>query len=104
MIEPSDLKRLAEYMYKGANVEIVRNATVWIEKKVIYRPHTTNAEQCLELMEGFRPSVDWINKELCQVIINKKIKLMPLSSIQYEGRGKTLNEAVTNAAIAAIKE
>ena len=103
-MKPEDLKQLAEYMGYGVDVRPF-DETVYIynkqkDEKLHYKLHKeynplTNAEQCLELMEKFKSQTQW-SEPLQEWYV--------LDSYGGIGEGKTINEAVTNAAIAAIKE
>ena len=103
-----DLKQLAIYMgYEvrdSNNPKLTNKVIIWngkdIHTREVYNP-LTSAEQCLELMEKLDISVqryegdksDWMAQ------ISKGDEEYPISK-----DGKTINEAVTNAAIAAINE
>ncbi len=100
-MKPESLKQLAEYMgyeaaysYQHPN-EIIIKKSDWEDFDPL-----TNAEQCLELMEKFKVDLIQYKKGIQARIYTKTPH--PFSSI--ERTGKTINEAVTNAAIAAIKE
>ena len=99
-MKPEDLKQLAEYM----GYEILNNSpNDWSVTKngwsyyCKYSP-LTNAEQCLELMEKFKIDILFMaDKDLIKAS-NKNF------TGEFMGHGKTINEAVAIAAIAAIKE
>ena len=99
-MEPEKLKVIAEGM--GYEVELnngYANATVYIRtlgnKIKAYRPDTTNSDQMVEIIGRFdkveieRPMGS--NGDLAVVRLTKGEK-------SYTGKGKTINEAVCNAA------
>ena len=101
-MKTEDLKQLAEYMgYKvkwtsSHNPEVyLEIETEWSTELINYSP-LTNAEQCLELIQKFKMDIEW-DKAVCMV------DTFSLKNGFSEGASKSLNEAVTNAAIAAIK-
>lgn len=114
-MKAESLKQLAEYMGKR-DVSIisgeVRYAQDGWEEKAWYRPHTTNAEQCLELMEKLNIDVyPQSNQIVGKPETRKDYWVAGQRHFDKKGEfvrvleeGKTINEAVTLAAIAAIKE
>ena len=68
-----------------------------------YNPKT-NPAQLLEIIEKFKPRIDWINKHLCQVTIYQHKQLPSLIKNEYEGRGGTLADAVLQAMIKIIEK
>lgn len=103
-----DLKKIAEVMgYR--QVEIV-NCHVYCDYRYAisknhfeYNPKT-NPAQLLEIIEKYQPSIDWINKDLCQVTIYMVRPPKDCFRNEYEGRGKTLADAVLQAMIKVIGE
>ena len=98
MITPESLQKIAEYMGYEVEIDIagrviyeVLGATTWIEE---YLP-LQNSDQCLELMEKFRFNLDFTDKEVCAFDEVKNIA-SPFC--------KTINEAVTLAAIAYVED
>ena len=102
-MKPEDLKRLAEYAGKndvricGRRVEfsIRKVDCLDILYSVEYDP-LTNAEQCLELVRKLRISLLQADDIPITAYLDKGEKY-------YSATGKTINEAVTLAAIAALK-
>ena len=99
-MKPESLKQLAEYMgYKELEAT---NGKTWYsfgDVELIYDP-INNAEQCLELMEKLKIDVVYWHdiKEWSAEITDPEGKA---TSGVY---GESINEAVTNAAIVAVKE
>ena len=110
-MEPEKLKVIAEGMPDGRPVEIDEDGCVWY---VNYPPTTTvgsgykvfavqynpltNNDQCMEIMEKLHTWVTWpFHKHSCEILISKEGK-------SYIGKGKTINEAVCNAAYEYFKE
>lgn len=104
-MKPESLKQLAEYMgyevTKSFNFIPEKN-TVYVGRceypthnASIYNP-LTNTEQCLELMEKLK-----INLEHNGQLNRWESFITPAAEYWF---AETINEAVTNAAIAAIKE
>jgi len=98
-MEPDKLKLIAEGMgYERVVIAKDCNPPKVMKLKVRlvgferdeYSPLTNN-NQMVEIINKTHPSIDWIDDDLWQVIIHKK-------SVTYEGWGKTINEAVCNAA------
>ena len=106
-MKTEDLKQLAIYMgYEvrdSSNPKLTNRVIIWngkdIHTREVYNP-LTNAEQCLELMEKLLLD-GWRLSECENIYVIAK----DVSLTEYVAwTGKTINEAVTNAAIAAIKE
>ena len=98
-MKPEQLKVIAEGMgYEG--VEIVRGATVWITKTIIYRPHTTNNDQMVEIMEKLRLTI-WCEPAIKEWCASKQDSL---GDTNYQDEGETINEAVCNAAYEYFKQ
>ena len=92
-----DLKRLAEYMgyisVSDYNDEVYTREKDNIIRELKYNPLTNN-DQMVEIMEKFKMSLDWDTEKFHWVVFSEGMWV----------DGKTINEAVTLAAIAAIKE
>lgn len=101
MISPENLKKLAEHQYPDSTIEIVGNGEVWVDQKFRFNPEE-NSDQCLELMEklikdGQKPEFDIFpfSEDCISLVYGNEKRTM------YSG--KTINEAVTLAAIAYVE-
>ena len=103
MIKPEQLKAVAEYMgyevRESDNPKLTDRVVIWngkdIHTREIYNP-LQNSDQCLELMEKFK---------ICVMPAEENIfwdAYLGHDGKIYEAVGKTINEAVTLAAIAYV--
>ena len=95
---PEQLKVIAEGM--GYHFDCINDGVVLVSTNVNlweYNPITNN-DQCMEIMEKLHTWVTWpFHKHSCEILISKEGK-------SYIGKGKTINEAVCNAAYEYFKE
>ena len=105
-ITPEKLKVIAEGMgynavIKPRNIRGSVSDAVWlVDREEWYEPHLTNAEQCMEIMEKLEVNVLFISKCLWQAVVGLDFGMTG----GVDGRGKTINEAVCNAAYEYFKE
>ena len=104
-ITPEMLKVVAEgmgYVLRDDTPRIKERICVWNGKDVntrcLYKPHLTNAEQCMEIMEKLKLDLGFDSIEWC--VGKYGVMFEPL----VEARGKTINEAVVLAAYEYFKE
>lgn len=107
-ITPEQLKVIAENMPDGRPVDIDEDGCVWYVnypsttvysggRKILaveYNPPTNDA-QCMEIMEKL--------KIWCRYMNNQWYTIVDCDLSNAEGRGKTINEAVCNAAYEYFK-
>ena len=106
MIKSEQLKKVAEYM--GCEVQPLTNQ--FNKLMVIYRGRCTipfsynplqNSDQCLELMEKFKISLNCTSDGIWLAYVGTDD--MGLGMPAAQGKAKTINEAVTLAAIAYVE-
>ena len=101
-MKPEDLKQLAEYMgYEATIGAIMEKEVVFIwhnGDETLYSPHLTNAEQCLELIVKMKIDISHLTETVVATHIDEEL------SATNSAERESLNEAVTIAAITAIKE
>ena len=106
-MKTEDLKQLAEYMgWLDVHIQhlnglyVVLGVPVGCSAQEEYSP-LTNAEQCLELMERFKMSASHLDNGGWVTYIGTDDAGLGFPTAT--AKGKTINEAVTLAAIAAIR-
>ena len=103
-MKTEDLKQLAEYMgYKTElNNDVLYLAGIKFSRRfaIEYNP-LTNAEQCLELMEKLIKNGALLDG--CHIKDENNFMVW-MDDPERRWEGKTINEAVTLAAIEAIKQ
>ena len=103
MITPEQLKKVAEYMglsprYADYNSGRVLEAKVGSYRWIKYNP-LQNSDQCLELMEKFKLDLFPTKYGWCVRKYDQEYLGFPVVDVT----GKTINEAVTLAAIAYVE-
>ena len=96
-LKPEKLKVIAEGMGYEASMHPNGWVYIWIDDKWIKYNPLTNAEQCMEIMEEVKITL------LYDFVLNYWSASKVKGSKRIIGEGKTINEAVCNAAFEYFK-